>query len=333
MAIFSTNQNRHFYVVKTVKATSAAVTAEGDICVKVTDPANTGDFNKEIHLTYMGKGGVTRTDRIQVKNFDYLKLIEAADMQQKLKKVKITLDANHLVDGKPIVGQDYVLRINFRQFYGMSDQDQYFKDAAVHVTKGMTTAQFYTKMVEALNLAFSREVGATKNVNPYLSFDATGGIIIEEKEQDWHLGIGRLQRVYFDIFPTTIYDGSDDVIWAAQDAAGNYYEDLTASNTNVIKNGKMIADLEWFCMGERGDQYRMKGWPDYVPTEYMITDTTKEYDVLELHHAFTDTGVNSYRSEKDITFVAEAGGEALSSLEEALKTAVVGETATTDDEG
>jgi hypothetical protein len=26
---------------------------------------------------------------------------------------------------------------------------------------------------------------------------------------------------------------------------------------------------------------------------------------LEIHHAFTDTGVNSYRSEKDITIVSD----------------------------
>jgi hypothetical protein len=57
-------------------------------------------------------------------------------------------------------------------------------------------------------------------------------------------------------------------------------------------------------MGERGDQYRYMGYPNYIPTQYLV-DPTKEYNVLELHHAFTDTGVNSYRSEKDITIVAD----------------------------
>lgn len=52
-------------------------------------------------------------------------------------------------------------------------------------------------------------------------------------------------------------------------------------------------------MGERGDQYRKIGWPNDVETVGMV-DPTKTYDVFEIHYAFTDTGVNSYRSEKDI---------------------------------
>ena len=58
-------------------------------------------------------------------------------------------------------------------------------------------------------------------------------------------------------------------------------------------------------MGERGDQYRMMGYPNYIPTTYQV-DPSKTYDVIEFHFAFTDTGVNSYRSEKDITIVADS---------------------------
>ena len=36
---------------------------------------------------------------------------------------------------------------------------------------------------------------------------------------------------------------------------------------------------------------------------YVLCSVSKQYDVVELHYAFTDTGVNSYRSEKDITLV------------------------------
>jgi hypothetical protein len=46
--------------------------------------------------------------------------------------------------------------------------------------------------------------------------------------------------------------------------------------------------------------------------------------VLELHYAFTDTGVNSYRTEKEITIVAPAtteGKKALNDFIDALETA------------
>ena len=76
---------------------------------------------------------------------------------------------------------------------------------------------------------------------------------------------------------------------------------------NALGNGTKIADLEWFCAGERGDQYRMAGYPNYIPTKYLVVDPTKQYNVLEFHFAFTDTGVNSYRSEKDITVVFPLG--------------------------
>lgn len=108
----------------------------------------------------------------------------------------------------------------------------------------------------------------------------------------------------FDVFCSTIYTSGEDVIWGD-------VTDVTPAKasavvgTNAIGNGQQIADLEWFCMGERGDQYRMKGWPNVIPTKYLV-DPTKQYNVLELHFAFTDSGVHSYRTEKEITIVSES---------------------------
>jgi hypothetical protein len=76
-------------------------------------------------------------------------------------------------------------------------------------------------------------------------------------------------------------------------------------------------------MGERGDQYRGKGWPNVIPTKYLV-DPTQQYHVLELHFAFTDSGVNSYRTEKEITVVAPAtadGKTALNNFIGAINTA------------
>jgi len=290
--VCATNQNRHLYVAV---AYDTNVDTLGDIGVDTIGD----ECDKEMFFTYKGPDTVIKSDRIPIKNINYVKALAPADMITPLKEVEVTLA------GDLVAGEDYVLRLAFRQFYGMSDQDQYFKDAVVHVTSSMSASDFYKAMVNALNLSFSREVGATKESNPYLSFAVDNNstatkIIIMEKEQDWTLGTQALERVYFDVVPTTIYDGGDDVVWGT-------VTDVTSSNTTVgtdaIGNGKKIADLEWFCMGERGDQYRMAGWPNYIPTKYMV-DPTAQYYVLEIHFAFTDTGVNSYRSEKDITIVS-----------------------------
>ena len=109
----------------------------------------------------------------------------------------------------------------------------------------------------------------------------------------------------FEALPQEIYAGGDDVVWGTVTDQTPTKANAVAGTTGV-GNGKKIADLEYFCMGERGDQYRNMGFPNVIDTKYLV-DPTKEYNVLELHFAFTDTGVNSYRSEKDITVVFPMG--------------------------
>ena len=171
----------------------------------------------------------------------------------------------------------------------------------------MTASDFYKAMVDALNLAFAREDGATATSNPYLTFSwkpngttatQADAIVIEEKPQPWSLGTKKARRIMFDVFTSTIYTGGDDVIWGIVTDATPAKASAVVG-TNAVGNGQQIADLEWFAAGERGDQYRNVGWPHVIPTQYMA-DATQQYDVIEMHYAFTDTGVNSYRTEKEI---------------------------------
>ena len=247
-----------------------------------------------------------RSDRIQLNNLNYIKAFAAADMIEPLKVMKVSLDSE-VNEGKPVVGQDYILRIIFRQWIGADERYQYVKDGAVHVTSAMNAdvTKFYQAMVESLNFAFAREIGANKTSNPYLKFEAAAsGITITEKEQSWSLGTESQQRVYFSVEPTTIFVDGADVIWGKVEDKTPAKADAVAGTTG-IGNGKKIADLEYFCMGERGDQYRMVGWPNVINTTYLV-DASKEYNALEIHHGFRDEGVNSYRSEKGITIVAES---------------------------
>lgn len=294
MAVFNTNQVRHLFVAKADK-TSGTLADVGDVQVKkVTDGLDT-----QAYLLYQGPDTVVKSDYIPVANITQAKAVAAADMAYNPKKVTVTLDSD--VSSTVVAGQDYILRIAFRQFYGMSDEDQYFKDVAVRGTTAMASdvSVFYAALESALNLAFSREVGATASSNPYLSFSSSAsGLVITEKEQEWTLGTQASERVYFDVFPTTIYVDGDDQIWGEVTVA--------TDTTTTIGNGKRIADLEYFCMGERGDQYRYVGWPNYIPTTY-VADATQQFDVIEIHYSFKDSGVNSYKTEKDLTIAVPAG--------------------------
>lgn len=329
MANYTVNQNRQLYVVKGACKT----TVSGSSLVQ-TDLANIGDIQVKktpdgaFYFVYKGAETVLRSDIINAKNFDYGKALKASDMITPLKKVKITLDSN-INEGAPVSGEDYELIIHLPGFYLDSAIDDYYKYGIVHATSSMSASDFYKALVKSLNANFSREVDATAKSNPYLKFtigystnseseegdanweDASANCIyITAKEPVWTLGTEQQRMIDFEALPQTIYTGGDDVIWAAQDATTGKYYTVVANTktvgTDAYGNGKKIADLEYFCMGERGDQYRNMGWPNVIETKYLV-ESDKQYNVLELHFAFTDSGVNSYRSEKDITLVFPVG--------------------------
>jgi hypothetical protein len=127
------------------------------------------------------------------------------------------------------------------------------------------------------------------------------GVIVEEIAQPWTLGLRTQDVIDFDIYGNTVNLGNNNEInWMGE------VTDLTSSNTNYVGNGKKIADMEWFYMGERGDQYRMMGYPNYVPTEYMA-DPTKEYSTINIHFNFQGEGISIQKSEKDICIAVPNG--------------------------
>lgn len=280
--------------MKDVKASVEELKEAGDILV------NNIEKDNQVFFTYQGEGnGLMRTDLIDVEKVCYAKLTKADAMQKKLKKAVVKLDPN-VNGGMPIVGQDYLLRITIYNYVASGDENTMIKHGVVHAFAGMTPTQFYEKLAESLTMNFSREI------QPLLTFEPDGanGVIITEVEQPWVLGLRAQEPVNFSVHPTTVTWQGDDVIWAELNDKGII--ELTY-DAGVIENGKMIADLEYFCMGERADQYRMLGWPRIIPTKYMV-DPTKKYDVLDIHYYYSGEGVFVQKSEKTMTFVAEEGG-------------------------
>lgn len=300
---FSVNQNRQFYVVNSVGTTTP--TAEGGIFVS-------SDANGFISFQHYGKGGLTRSDLIDPATILYANATAPAAMQHKMKTYTVALDTN-VNEGKPIVGQDYLLRLVIHSYVGMSDAEPYIKYGVVHATSAMnaTPSLFYKELALSLVKNFQREAWPILNFslltesNPVPVTAATSaaslngtytGILIEEAPQDWRLGVMEQTFVRYDVIPTTVVLNGDEVVWGTA-VAGE-------SSTNIVGNGKKIADLEYFCMGERGDQYRKLGWPNNIDTAYMV-DPTKEYYVVDIHYAFVGAGEQPMKSEKTITFVSD----------------------------
>ena len=322
--VFSTNQNRQLYVVKSVESTLAAI--QGDANLGKVYVGTDADGHKFINQN--GFGGIVRSDLIKPASIMWANASAPEDMQKNLKLVELTLKST-VNSGAPISGQDYVLRINFRQMYGMSDEDIYQKYGAVHAVTGMTASDFYKEMIYSLVKNFSRlyapllEIAvnsysannvvtkATKVNGTVHLYNAAGSeinasvtkILLCEKSQvsEWALGTKQLVPVYFDVIPTTVTDASgSEVVWGDTVVK----TDPSATGMTPVGNGYNIADLEYFCMGERGDQYRNVGWPNSIQTKYFV-DPTSTYYVLDVHYAFQGSCEDIQKSEKTITFVAK----------------------------
>lgn len=308
MATFSTNQVRQLYVAKALKTPHVlASDAAGSIAVKNDTAKN------HLYFEYKGADNLMRSDLIDIKNILYAKATDADDMAHELKSVTVTL-ATDVNGGAPVAGQDYILRIVFRQYVGMSDEDQYFKYGMVHAYAGMTASDFYKKLALSLAKNFSREVvplvkfTLTNSEDKAVPVDATTkessltetytALVIDEVEQPWRLGIMEQTPVYFTVQPTTITVNGDERIWGT-------VEDTDPAGT--IDNGKKIADLEYFCMGERGDIYRGVGFPNNIPTTYLV-DPTVKYNVIDIHYAYVGSNESVQKSEKTITLVVPKVG-------------------------
>lgn len=307
MATFSTNQVRHLYVAKELGDPHTLTAPAGSIAVKKDAAKN------HLYFEYKGADNLMRSDLIGIKNILYAKATDADDMAHELKAVTVTLDSE-VNAGAPVAGQDYILRIAFKQYVGMSDEDQYFKYGMVHAYADMTASDFYKKLALSLAKNFSREIVPlvkfilTDSDDKTVPVDATTkessltgsykALAIDEVEQPWRLGIMEQTPVYFEVQPVPVTVNGDERIWGKVEDTGP---------AGTIANGKKIADLEYFCMGERGDMYRGVGYPNNIPTTYLV-DPAIKYNVIDIHYAYVGSNESVQKSEKTITLVVPKVG-------------------------
>ena len=339
------NQVRHFYFAKTLKSALDQVKLAGDIFPKADKTKSTLWFN------YMSPGGLVSSDKISIANVLYTKSTPSGSMAHKLDRYEVTLDAS-VNSGNPIAGEEYILRVAFRQYIGLSEEDQYFKYGMVKVKGTMSKSKFYKELASSLAKNVANET--TPLINIYVhsaattskgGFDSNGfmqvtqytvdngksdtsnsyydgssaivddidKIIIEQVEQDWVLGMMPQAFIPFTIQFLPITDNGDDVLWGTV---------TKVASTKTVDNGHNIADLEYFCMGARGDMYRGMGYPNFIKTTYLI-DPTKKYDTLDIHYAYIGDNESVQKSERTITLVCEDDGShtAMKALIAAINTA------------
>lgn len=324
--VISINQVRQLYVAKALKANTAALATAGDIVPKA-DTAKT-----TLYFQYMSPAGLVSSDKIDIANIMSAKATSSDALAHKLIRYSVTLDSD--VSATPVAGQNYILRLAFRQYIGLSEEDQYFQYGEVIARSGMTASDFYKKMAISLAKNLESRIQSTPLVNIYLISAAASStdvpvtantkeadltatdynqIIIEEVEQPWVLGMMPQAFIPFTPQSLTILVDGEERLWGTA---------TKVTPTKTVPDGHLIADLEYFCMGARGDIYRGMGYPNIIKTTY-LADPTLVYDVLDIHYFYTGSNESVQKSEKTITLVAVDDGShtTMNALINAINTA------------
>lgn len=245
---------------------------------------------------------VSRTDIIEKDKILYTTYATAYSMQVPTKKFIVAAPE------EIAAGQDYVVKVQFNNYQGMGDNDMTVKVGAAHANSKTDANKLMGEIAWTLvkNLkaewaplvkvmAGDEEITSATTLADAKAMDFSDGLVIEEVLQnEWILGLTPNEGVNFRVYVAPIIvDGEEVIDWTTvEQTAGDY----------VIKNGRKMADLEYFAMGERGDQYRMAGYPNVIRTNYLI-DPEEEYDALTIHYAFVDSNEGVQKSERDLMIV------------------------------
>ncbi len=307
MATLHTNESRQLYVVTSVVADATTITDASTIgATAITGvPATASSFGDAYgYVTQRSAadvpGGVVRSDLVKEDDIFMIKHTASVDMRKPLQRWEIILDPT-VNGGAPVAGQTYEVELYFRDWIGISPENQYYKFGAVKAFTGMTAAQFYNAMLASLQLNFKREPAQVLTFSVDNAATPTK-LIIEEVKQPWNLGISSAQMQTLNLVVDT-----DSIL-----LNGDYFKWGIVSKVapvNFVENGEAIADMEYFYHGERGDIYRNVGWPNVWMTKYMV-DPTQTYDVFDIMYNFEGANQESYYSRKVLTLVVPTASQA-----------------------
>ena len=296
---FSNNQVRHLFVAADPKASNAALVDLGDTAVR-------GVVGEYLYVEHWGPGGVVASDKIYVPNIMYAKLTDGAKLATPLHKHTVAVST-------ATDGQVYNLKVTAFHYIGLGEQDQVTRVGTFRAPASSTTSAIAAGLRKALRASLGfminedsaeADASAAGNINNYKEqiFTVTGSsanVVISEIAPYWELGKFPAGRV------TTIPENAV-FLGPIADASGvldNKWATVTyAANGTAGDATKKLADLEYFCMGARGDEYRGMGYPYNLTTQYEV-NLANEYDVIDIHYAYVGSNESCQKSEKDLTIL------------------------------
>ena len=286
---FSINQVRHLFVASDPKTANAAVTDLGDTSA-------CGVAGKSLYFKHFGQGGVICSDKIDVEKIISAKLTAGTKLNTPLYKNTLTVSSS-------VAGTVYTIKVFCQEVVG-GVQNQ--RTIVASYTAADTTAANLAKGLRiALRKALGFQVADTAsseassddviNINNYKEalFTVSGSstsVVISEVAPYWELGkfpAGKVIRI-----------PEHGVVIDPISCGSIAY----ATNGNAADASKKLADLEYFCLGARGDEYRGMGYPYDLQTKGEVV-VSNDYDVIDIHYAYVGANESVQKSEKDITIL------------------------------
>lgn len=244
--------------------------------------------------------------------------------------------ADGTLSDQALLGQDYLLTVRVGGYIGLDHMDARLMQACVRGRDGMTNSELYARLAHslALNIASlpdpmirvllltgtGEEVGrevtirggrVTVKLDDILSDGEkyTGILVRERVDEKYSQGRGEEVPADISVQARRVVYNEASVVWCEDKAAT---VDKTkvygvggcdAASAHLMPNGRRVADLEYWAMGERGDQERHAGWPNNVETEY-VADPRQVYDWLNIRFYWSGRHEAVQRSEREMTVAA-----------------------------
>ena len=273
MAVYSVNQATHLYVLG----------------AGPTNVAGSG------YVRYSGLGANKDlvTDLIAKSKVLSVTNIPAIDLVPKAQIATVTISGTDADADSKIDGGTYVMRVIIYNYFSESPSGSYIKHASAYVKNGVTAADLATELSKSLKLGLKRDI------EPAFEVAVSGAAItITPIATEWVLGrkSTTIPQISVELVPTNELDTEAD--WGTV----TYAEGAPKAGKRKLE-AEILADYEYFCLGERGDQYRGIGWPNNVETKGEVDHKTSGYYVVTVHYYEDLPNEAVQKSEKTAVFV------------------------------
>lgn len=307
MTNFNTNQTRQFYVAGAV---NTAVDKNLDIALGT---AQTG----EMYLKYRNADGLlTRSDTFDPKKITSVKKTTAAAMARKLMAHTIVVDTD-TVNLADLAGKTVTLVVTIHGYASYDESDSisyaialdcnktntasavaFHKALAIAIAKGIPTPDPLYPMVRI----FSNGKEVTKDTKEADVTGSAAGVVLVEGVQKYVRGKLSGEPTPFSVAFRYAPSNVEDVVWGKDTVAASAISGFETMPANYL-----LADLEYFALGERGDMFRGSVFPNDRPTTYAIDPFgATQYDVLTIEYFWNGDAENVQKSPRMIQVAAPA---------------------------